>query len=317
MTKAIGVTIYHPGADPGAVRDVAATMAASAAAAPGYRDAYRTVSNQDVLDLATAVVFDDEKQLHRWLDGPDRARLLADGARQGLHRKTADLVIADGVDPPTGVVMFWHTVAQGRDEEFISAQADIVKLSATFPGYEGATLVQPGRSGDQWLSILRFRTDRQLDAWMTSAERQAALPELRSHLAADFSTVAHSTPFGSIMRVKDGTTRVTPSWKTAMLVLLALYPTVMTLSRFVGPTLDELGAEPWLAMWLSEILSVGLLTWLLMPNVTKWFRRWLDPVDGAGVRISLIGAGIVVLGYVLTLALFGSVTWLQFWDYQD
>ena len=67
-----------------------------------------------------------------------------------------------------------------------------------------------------------------------------------------------------------------------MLVLLVLYPTVMTLSRFLGPVLDDLGAEPWLSMWLSQIVSVGLMTWFLMPLVTGWFRRWLDPVDGAG-----------------------------------
>jgi hypothetical protein len=102
-----------------------------------------------------------------------------------------------------------------------------------------------------------------------------------------------------------------------MLVLLALYPTVMLLSRFLGPVLADLGAGPWLSMWLSQIVSVGLLTWVLMPAVTGWFRRWLDPVDGAGVRVSLIGAGVIVIGYALTLTLFASVQWLQFWDYLD
>jgi hypothetical protein len=59
------------------------------------------------------------------------------------------------------------------------------------------------------------------------------------------------------------------------------------------------------------------MTWLLMPLVTGWFRRWLDPVDGAGTRLSLIGAAVVVGVYAVTLTVFASLTWLQFWDYQD
>jgi uncharacterized protein len=167
------------------------------------------------------------------------------------------------------------------------------------------------------MSVQQFRTDRQLDEWMGSSARLAALPQLRADLVREFAVVTRSTPFGSILRVQDGATRVTPQWKTAMLVLLVLYPTVMTLSRFLGPVLDDLGAEPWLSMWLSQIVSVGAMTWFLMPVVTGWFHRWLDPVDGAGARISLTGAAVVVAVYAVTLTIFASITWLQFWDYLD
>ena len=70
---------------------------------------------------------------------------------------------------------------------------------------------------------------------------------------------------------------MTPNWKSAMLVLLVLYPTVMVLSRFFGPILDRVGAEPWLALWVSQIVSVSALQWWLMPTVTRPFRNWLDP----------------------------------------
>ena len=55
-----------------------------------------------------------------------------------------------------------------------------------------------------------------------------------------------------------------------------------------------------------------------MPAVTGWFRRWLDPVEGAGARLSVIGAAAVVAGvYAVTLAIFASVTWLQLWVYLE
>ena len=159
----------------------------------------------------------------------------------------------------------------------------MVALSAAFSGFEGAALLRPDRESGRMVvdpALSHRRATAGLDE-LGGAPR-GALPELRSQLTQDFSVITHSTPFGSILRVQDGITRVTPEWKTAMLVLLVLYPTVMTLSRFLGPVLDDLGAEPWLSMWLSQIVSVGLMTWFLMPVVTGWFRRWLDPVDGAG-----------------------------------
>jgi hypothetical protein len=90
----------------------------------------------------------------------------------------------------------------------------------------------------------------------------------------------------------------------------------MLLSRFFGPVLDGWGAAPWLALWISQVVSIALLQWWLMPLASRVFRRWLDPIDGAGVAVSVRGAVVVVALYALTLALFASITWLQYWDYR-
>ena len=169
--------------------------------------------------------------------------------------------------------------------------------------------------GEEALSVLRFRTDRHLAGWMSSGQREAALPGLRSSLTAEFAPVSGTTAFGTTVRSDGGRMLMTPNWKSVMLVLLVLYPTVMLLSRFLGPVLDSLGAEPWLSLWLSQVISVTAMQWWLMPWASKPFRRWLDPVDGAGRRSSLAGAAVILLLYAATLLLFDSVTWLQFWDY--
>ena len=230
------------------------------------------------------MTFTSAAALHAWLDSPDRSQLLAEAGAGGFPRISSD-VIVDADSSSTGVSVFRHTVTTGDEADFVRAQTELVRLSAAFSGFEGATLLRPARSGGDWLSVLRFRTDRQLQAWVDSAERRAALPDLRSHLAEDFTVVTSRAPFGSILRTQDGTTRVTPEWKTAMLVLLVLYPTVMTLSRFLGPVLDDAGAQPWLSMWLSQIVSVALMTWLLMP----WIDRTVPPMAGPGGRRGCAG----------------------------
>ncbi len=311
---ATAITVFHALPD---IEDFSAwrtAVADVAARAPGFVST-RDSACEPHLAAAHAVTFTDQASLHAWLDSAGRRDAMADGRCRGIFTACPDILVAEGMSPPTGVVVFDHSVADGRLPAFLRTQESLVALGARFPGFEGACLLGPvGGDGNDWISIVRYRTDQQLQSWMDSDERRKALPDLRSGLNAEFSVVTHSTPFGSILRVQDGATRVTPDWKTAMLVLLVLYPTVMTLSRFLGPVLSAAGAEPWLAMWLSQIVSVAAMTWFLMPLVTRWFRRWLDPVDGAGVRVSVAGALVVAVGYLGFLTLFATVSWLDFWD---
>lgn len=309
---ATGVTVFHRTPDPAAFLDWASGIDSAASGFVGFVDAQAVAPQARELDWAAAVTFDHEEQLHAWLDSAQRADLFETGESHGFRRASSDLTLVQGCLPP-GVAVFGHTVAPDRDRHFEDAQARLAARIASFSGFEGSAVLGP-RDNGRWFAVLRFRTEHQLDEWMRSRERMEALPELRSELTEDF-TVTRSTSFGSIVRLQDGKARITPAWKTAMLILLVLYPTVMTISRFLGPVLVERGTPIWLSTWLSQIVSVGLLTWLLMPAVTKRFRRWLDPVDGSTTAVTVVGAAVVLVAYGLTLALFGSVRWLQFYDY--
>jgi antibiotic biosynthesis monooxygenase (ABM) superfamily enzyme len=313
MASTTAVTIFHPVQD-GEGFD--AWLSELRASAHGALSASVSVRDEPGLDWALAVTFASEELVHGWLDGAGRRSVMEAGQARGFFCRTTDLILAEGGEAPVGVSAFRHSLAAGKKSDFRAVQSRLVAASSRFPGYEGTVLLPDG-TGDGWLTILRFRTTAQLSAWLRSTERDTALPGLRSSLTKGFSAVSSTTPFATTVRVQNGRTLMTPNWKSAMLVLLVLYPTVMLLSRFFIPVLEQTGTGPWLALWVSQIASVSALQWWLMPNVTRPFRTWLDPVDGAGLRISAIGAAVVIVGYGLTLTLFASVTWLQFWDYAN
>jgi antibiotic biosynthesis monooxygenase (ABM) superfamily enzyme len=234
------------------------------------------------------------------------------GAR-GFLRLTSDLVIVDGAVIASGVAIVSSSVSSGMEADFQAAHVKLTSAASQFPGYEGTAIFRPGAAG-KWMSLIRFRTEPQLSAWLRSPQRDEVLPPVRSSLTRDFSVFAQTTPFGTTVRNVDGKAQMTPSWKTAMLLLMVLYPMVMLMSRFVTPVIVGLGAPPWLSVWLVQVVSVAMMQWWLMPTVASWCRRWLDPVDGASLRISLRGTTVAVIVYAASLAVFATIEALQYWN---
>jgi antibiotic biosynthesis monooxygenase (ABM) superfamily enzyme len=297
------ITLFHPPSDPVRFGQWVVGYLASARHSAGHVSGRESVQGSRPLDWAVEVEFRTADLLDAWLDSAERRAVLRDGESQGWWRCASDLIVAPGQPPAANVGIFLHSVTPGKEAEFVAAQSELTRSSSRFPGYEGTAVFPAGSSG-QWMSVLRFRSQEQLAEWMRSSERQEALPRLRGELTHDFDEFTRSAPFGSTIRVADGQTKITPAWKTAMLVLLCLYPTVMVLSRSLSPALDHLGVNPPLSIFVGNVVSIVALQWLLVPAVSRPFRRWLDPIDGAATRISVTGAAAVVAGYAAVLVLF-------------
>lgn len=299
---ASAITLFHPPSNPERFSRWVAAYEACARHSLGYVGARESVQGSR-LDWAVEVAFDSADRLDAWLDGPERQAVLSDGEAQGYWRCASDLILVEGEPPPGNVGIFLHSVAAGSESEFTAAQGDLTRSSSAFPGYQG-TAVFPADATGQWMSVLRFRTAQQLAAWVGSGERQEALPRLRGKLTRDFAELPHNAPFGSTIRIDQGHTRITPGWKTAMLVLLCLYPTVMVLSTWLSPVLSHLGVGQSLSVFVGNVISIALLQWVLVPAVSRPFGRWLDPIDGASGRISLAGATVIAIAYGVLLVVF-------------
>ena len=73
-----------------------------------------------------------------------------------------------------------------------------------------------------------------------------------------------------------------PRWKMALVTLLAVYPASLLLGVTVGK---------WIKGWpiLASSLIIGasmviLLTWVLMPQLTRLFKAWLYPNTGGALQ---------------------------------
>ena len=62
-----------------------------------------------------------------------------------------------------------------------------------------------------------------------------------------------------------------PNWKTAMLVLLGLFPVVMLELKFLSPKLSLLGIHASLATFIGNSISVAVTSFFTMPWCVRWF----------------------------------------------
>ncbi len=296
---------FHRTRDAPAFAAFADLVGAHAATAPGFVGWQLSVLTSPLLEWAIAVTFHDEPSLHDWLDG---ANELLSG--RGHLRAGMELFVS-GVPRTPGVLLVRDVAEPGREEAFIDTAERFTRLEREFPGYEGTSLFPPADHNRTWSTVIRFRTEDQLNAWQSSPELTRALPERQAQLTQE-SEITTASSFGSTVRVSDGHAAVTPEWKTAMTIQLALYPLIALLTIFVNPWISVIASQHWLSMFLSMAISVALLTWVVLPLAMRLFRRWLDPVEGASPRVTLIGVAVVCAGYVVFMLIFATVPFLQF-----
>lgn len=66
-----------------------------------------------------------------------------------------------------------------------------------------------------------------------------------------------------------------PRWKMALVTLLGVYPISLLLTLFLAPHLH--GLPDFARALVVAVCMIALLTWVVMPNLTKLLHKWLHP----------------------------------------
>ena len=196
-----------------------------------------------------------------------------------------------------------HRLPPERVERFLELQRGITQAAEGFRGYEATDVYPPTDSQDaNWVVVIHFDGPESLQGWLDSPVRAEWVETLRNEMG-DFRLKSLPTGFAAWFAglVNEPQGELPPSWKMALTVLLALYPTVMLLAILVVPYLTPLGQAA--SMLISNALSVSLLQWAVMPALEKLLGPWLR-ANQARQRAYSLG-GLVVL-----LVLLGGMTLL-------
>lgn len=252
--------------------------------------------------------FSGVDQLSAWLSSETRRELLREG-RELFEEEPTQEVLSGGEPAQKAVTaVVSHEVKPGREQAFVQWQDKVLKSQQKYPGFMGSELFAPVEGiQDRWVVVFRYDTREHLEEWLQSDVRRKLLDEGRDYFAT-YDVREIGSAFSGWFRFGEGEqTGAPPNWKQAMSVLLALYPTVTVLNLTVGRVLTDAGVPGYLGLFIGNVLSVGILTWVLMPLVNRVLLFWLAPDRRRSRRANLAGAMVVAVCYAALIALFGAI----------
>lgn len=242
--------------------------------------------------------FSTDATLCEWLKSEVRQELV-DQLATTLSEPATFQVLADA-NPNTRAVsmVFAQRIESGEEEKFQQWRAEILEAQAALPGFLGSESLPPVPGlQEHWVDIVRYDCAEHLEAWLTSDARAKLLKNrpfapkaFSEHRIASGLEGWFSTPHKPSLAPP-------PRWKQALTVLSALYPTVMILWLTVMPLTD--GWPQAARILISNALGVVLLTFLVMPLMTRLLAFWLR-----SNKANIHGTAAVLLILAAWLALF-------------
>lgn len=258
-------------------------------------------------DWAVIFRFADNESMRVWLQSAERNEKLKK-VESCLEQPAHIQILADQKkDKAPVAVVFAQKVKPEKKLAFLDWQKRLRQAQEKIPGYLGTEVFEPAEGvQEEWVNIVRFDTPEHLEQWLFSRERGKLLEEAESyveHYRANKLATGLEGWFDFSNARGEQVAKI-PSWKQAILVLVALYPTVMALHYLLTPFLSGLSAP--LGMLVTNLISVSLLTWACMPLVSKRiFRFWiLKPKDNMGSTAPKVQwAGVLLATSILLLFL--------------
>ncbi|WP_442580361.1 antibiotic biosynthesis monooxygenase [Mesorhizobium sp. ASY16-5R] len=248
---------------------------------------------------------DDAK---RWLGSSERQSRIEGATHMFVGRDDVHIVRDDASAARTAPVsaVISTRVKPGMEAEYRKWEQKIAAAQSKAVGLQGYRF-EPAVPGVQedFVAILRFDSEANLEAWLSSPERRRLLDEA-APLTAEFHTRVAENGFEQWFR--DATPRGAPppaAWKMNMIVLLTLYPVVFLWSLLVGTPIltGTLNLSFPIALFIGNAFSV-ILTSHLVPWSAKRLSWWLTPPKAGRTLVDLRGATLLVASYTIMILVF-------------
>jgi len=249
--------------------------------------------------------FNTMEDAQRWLASTERQTRIEGAAPFLIGRDDVHIVRDDegGRKPAPVSAVISTRVKPGKDVAYRAWECKIAAAQSKAPGLQGYRFEPPVPGvQDDYVAILRFDTQANLQAWLDSPARKVLIEEAEP-LTEEFHARV-GTGFEQWFRDESGAPAPWAVWKMDFIVLLLLYPIVFLWGVWVGtPILQNKMNMPWaLNLFIGNIFSVAL-TGFMVPWVANRMGWWMRPRTNV-LRANLLGAVLVCAIYALSIWVF-------------
>lgn len=177
-------------------------------------------------------------------------------------------------DPGPVTVSIARKIRPGREKDYEAWISAITVEVSDWPGYQGVSVLRPAAATDYaYVTIYRFRTWEQCHAFEKSDFRRSRLDMLGDMVESE-TAVKKVTGLEFWFDLPEVPVQASPSpHKMALVITVVAYAVVLALNLAFGPLVAF-----W-PIWLKALLFVSaqvlVMTYVLMPWVTRLLRGWL------------------------------------------
>jgi antibiotic biosynthesis monooxygenase (ABM) superfamily enzyme len=167
-------------------------------------------------------------------------------------------------------------VKPGHERFYEQFLEGIIAAASEFPGHLGVEVFRPeSASAGEYRIVYRFDTAQHLRAWLDSDEHAAWLERAEPHAIGPMHT-RFVTGLESWFTLpgRPGTAPP-PPYKMALLTWITIFPLITLVVELLGPLIEDLSVV--LRLGITTAVTVPLMTWVVMPRVTRLLRGWLYP----------------------------------------
>jgi antibiotic biosynthesis monooxygenase (ABM) superfamily enzyme len=173
-----------------------------------------------------------------------------------------------------------YRVAPGREAEFHSWATALLAVIAQLPGYLGGGILASGETGAEWHIVHRFDCGDSSRDWDNSAARTqwTAHADQFAQETGRRSTSGLKTWFdgpAAPVGVPPPAPQPPPKWKLWFVNMSAVFPPVLIFNLTVIPYLGSV--NPLLRTLALCLTVTAIVTWVLMPRLQRFLKKWLYP----------------------------------------
>jgi antibiotic biosynthesis monooxygenase (ABM) superfamily enzyme len=182
---------------------------------------------------------------------------------------------ADNAEGPITITVS-RTVKPGREADYEAWSKEIIRAGSAFPGFLGVNVLKPAReTGGEYVSIYRFDTYAHGRAFQNSSERAKLLKQLEDRdIVEGEPDIKQVTGLETWFELPEVPASATPSPHRMAIVLIGVvFVLVLAISYTLGPYMQSLPLA--VRVLILVTLQVLLMTYVVMPRVTRLLKNWL------------------------------------------
>ncbi len=169
-----------------------------------------------------------------------------------------------------------HSVKPSARHDYESWLKKIGPERQRFKGYLAANVIRPSSASGPYTIVLRFHCHENLSGWIESEARSRFVQDAQSYLDAT-EELEHQTGLEYWFTPETPAHPRPRPYKQFLVTLSAIYPLILLVPMALQPLFSAVPtlAHPLAAKFLTAVIVVLLMIYVIMPRYTRRLGAWL------------------------------------------